>query len=420
MTIFAREFARWRALGPAARLYLAHVALLTAGLAAPQLFFNLAVLALGHGRGFLGLLNTISFGAAAALSIPLWLGAGRIGLRRALALSAVLQASSALIFATSGAPSALIASAALGGVASVLFQVSAAPFMMRHSDDATRDHLFSASSALAIAVSGAATLVAGPLPAFLGRLIGAAPESAAAYRACFLASSALLALALLPLLFVKDEGGAHSAEGVSSEATHTLSSRASSFILQRSSFSVLVPLLLPPLLISCGAALLIPYLNLFYRERFGVGNTTLGLIFAGFDIATGAALLAGPAIARRIGKMPTVVLTRALALPFTLLMGFAPLLGISAGAALARVVLFNMAAPLYDAFAMERAAPESRPLAIGLIGGAYSAGYLFGPALSALVQERYGFGPIFVATTALYALSVLVTWWLFVRPAPKL
>lgn len=470
MRFVSRELDRWRALSAVARRYLAHVALLTAGLAAPQLFFNLAVLAQGHGRTALGLLNTVTFGAAAALSLPLWLGVGRIGLRRALVLSAALQCASVLVFAAAASMPALVISAALAGVASVLFQVSAAPFMMRHSDQATRDHLFSAASAVAIGVSGAATLAAGPLPGMLGALLGAPPDSPAAYRAAYLVSAGVLALAAAPLLINvkrKAQSAERSAERraqseeqepadtpvsphntsaplpptragdstASNDQTFSVPGGAGNACgVQRAACSVpkgvrrsplpafrlplaalRSPLLVPPLLISFGAALLVPYLNLFFAERFGLGGAALGVVFAGFDIATGAALLAGPAISRRLGKMPTVVLTRALALPFTLLIGFAPGLWLAAGAALARVALFNMAAPLYDAAAMERTEEARRPLVIGLIGGAYSAGYLVGPAISALVQERYGFGPLFVATTALYALSVLAAWWFFVR-----
>jgi MFS family permease len=385
--IITRELAHWRLLGPSARLYLLHIALLTAGLAAPQLFFSLAVLALGYGREFLGLLNTLTFGAAALFSVPLWLGVNRVGLRRSLLLSAVLQGLSALLFAAWPLPLPLVLSAALAGMASALFQVTAAPFMMRHSTDATRAHLFSASSAVAIGVSGAVTLLVGPLPGWLGLLVGAGPQSAVAYRACYLVASALLLLAAVPLLFVARERAERPAEPpprpqATPRRRVTLLERLPPALreLLRSP-GPLARLLVPPVLISFGAALLIPYLNLFYRERFGVSNTTLGLIFAAFDLATGAALLAGPALARRFGAMPTVVLTRALALPLTLLMGFAPELGVSAAAALGRVALFNMAAPLYDTVAMERTDAAARPFVIGMLGGAYSAGYLVGPAL---------------------------------------
>jgi MFS family permease len=438
MRFLSRERARWGELEQPARWYLVHVALLTAGLAAPQLFFNLAVLAQGHERAFLGVLNTVTVATAAVLSLPLWLGVNRLGLQRALVAAAVLQSASALVFGLAASRAGLVASAALAGVASVLFQVAAAPFMMRHSTAATRDHLFSAASALAIGVSGVATLLAGALPALLGTFIDAAPQSAAAYRACFVLSAGLLALAVIPLLRAeanaqpKAEGTTPTAEATGRLVEPSLPSpspggrgvppqrRGEGLWLSRSAFSLppqLPQLLVPPLLISCGAALLIPYLNLFFAERYGIGNVALGALFAAFDVATGVALLAGPALSRRLGKMPTVALTRALALPFTLLIGFAPGFGMAAGAALVRVVLFNMAAPLYDAAALERSDEQARPLVIGLLGAAYTAGYLAGPLVSVWVQEQYGFQPLFIVTTLIYALSVVAVWWFFVRPA---
>jgi len=179
--------------------------------------------------------------------------------------------------------------------------------------------------------------------------------------------------------------------------------------------ALVVKLLLPPFLISWGAALLIPYLNLYFRERFGLDNRALGALFAGFDVATGLAALTGPALAARLGKIRTVVVTRAVGIPLLLLLGAASDLWLAIIAALARVVAFNMAAPLYDAYAMEQTEERARPFMIGLLGAAYSAGFLIAPLISTFVQERYGFGPLFVATAALYALSVLATWRFFDR-----
>ena len=179
--------------------------------------------------------------------------------------------------------------------------------------------------------------------------------------------------------------------------------------------ALVVKLLLPPFLISWGAALLIPYLNLYFREQFGLDNRALGALFAGFDVATGLAALTGPALAARLGKIHTVVVTRAVGIPLLLLLGAASDLWLAIIAALARVVAFNMAAPLYDAYAMEQTEERARPFMIGLLGAAYSAGFLIAPLISTFVQERYGFRPLFVATAALYALSVLATWRFFDR-----
>jgi predicted MFS family arabinose efflux permease len=181
----------------------------------------------------------------------------------------------------------------------------------------------------------------------------------------------------------------------------------------------LLKLLVPPLLISVGAALLIPYLNIFFKERFGLADSTLGAIFAALGITTGLAALAAPLLSGRIGKIRTVALTQALSIPFLLALGFAPLLGVAVGAALARAALFNMGSPLYDAFAMERTAEPARPAVIGLINGAYSAGYLAAPLISTRVQEQYGFAPLFAATAACYTLALLANYWFFIARASR-
>jgi MFS family permease len=443
----AREsyFTRWRHLGRAARLYLLHAALLTSSLAIVGLFFNLAVLALGFSLDFLGLLNTASFVAAAALSVPtLWL-VTRMSLRLALLLSAALQAVGVLLFVIWPAAPALLLASGLTGIAAVLFQVSAPPFMMRHSDETVRDHLFSANAAINIGLAGVGSLVAGQLPGLAARLLGVGAESALAYRSTFAVAGVGLVLALVPLLLLPERRRSEAAEEIepagdrgpkraerpgNREDNGRVPSNRSSIRTVISKIpeswrelarhpGPLVQLLISPALISAGAALLIPYLNLFFKQRFGVPDELLGLIFAALGLATGLAALAGPALSARIGKIRTVVLTQALALPFLALMGFTPLLGVVVGAALARAALFNMGSPLYDAFAMERTDEAARPAVIGLINGAYSLGYAVAPLISTRIQAAYGFAPLFIATLVFYTLAVLAKYWFFVRnPRP--
>ncbi|HEX9374173.1 MAG TPA: MFS transporter [Roseiflexaceae bacterium] len=432
---------RWRGLGRAAWLYLLHAALLTSSLAITSLLFNLAILALGYPRSFLGLLNTLSLAVAGGMSLPLWWLAARAGLRRALVASAGLQAASACVFALWPSRAPLLLASALTGVAAVLFQVSAPPFMMRHSDAASRDHLFSANAAINVGLAGLGSLVGGRLPELLGRQLGVGAESALAYRASFMVAGVGLALSLVPLLLIKEaQSVERRAQNTPSSPTRapapgreipTIAKRAGSSRSKalRSALDhlpeawrstilhpkPLLKLLTPPLLISAGAALLIPYLNVFFKDRFALADSALGLIFAALGVTTGLLALAGPLLSRRIGKIRTVALTQALSIPFLLALGFVPLLGVAVGAALARAALFNMGAPLYDAFALERTDEPARPAVIGLINGAYSAGYLVGPLISTRAQERYGFAPLFVATAVCYALAVLANYWFFVR-----
>jgi MFS family permease len=407
---------RWHSLGRPARLYLLHAALLTSSLAIPSLLFNLTVLALGFSLDFLGLLNTVSFAAAAALSVPmLWL-ATRVSLRLALSTSAALQAASVLLLAIDPTAPALLSSAALAGAAAVLFQVSAPPFMMQQSDDATRDHLFSANAAILIGLAGLGSLLAGRLPGLTARLLGVGAESALAYRSAFGVAGGGLVLSMIPLLLMSEDGSIAKAERFDRSTVSGPQALLPGAWRDLARHPIpLLKLLISPALISIGAALLIPYLNLFFKQRFVVADGLLGLIFAALGLATALAALAGPALSARLGKIRTIVLTQALALPFLALMGVTPLLGVAVGAAVARAALFNMSAPLYDAFAMERTDQAARPAVIGLINGAYSIGYAFAPLLSTQIQAAYGFTPLFVITLTCYTLAVLAKYWFFIR-----
>ena len=151
--------------------------MLTSSLAIVGLLFNLTVLALGFSLDFLGLLNTVSFASAAVLSVPLLWLVTRVSLRSALLASAALQIASVLILALVPFAPALLISGGLTGTAAVLFQVSAPPFMMRQSDAATRDHLFSANAAILIGFAGLGSLIGGRLPGLAAQLFGVAAES---------------------------------------------------------------------------------------------------------------------------------------------------------------------------------------------------------------------------------------------------
>jgi MFS family permease len=440
---------RLRAFPRAAWLYLLSAALVTGSLAISSLLWNLVVLALGFPRSFLGTLGVVGVASAALLSLPLWWLVSRIGLRTALLSSALLQAAGAFLVAAWPAEATLLLAAGVTGAAAVLFQVSAAPYMMRHSDAATRDHLFSANAAVNVGVAGLGSLLAGQLPTWFATLLSVAPESSTAYRASFAIAGAGLLLALVPLLLSNAEATTLNAEPKAeattlnaepkAEATTLNAEQAAAetspsglngtgipeqtFSVQRSAFSVPtafslpVTLLIPPTLISLGAALLVPYLNLFFKERFALPDQVLGALFAALGVATGLSSLAAPLVSARLGKPAAIVLTQALSIPFLLAIGFVTAPEIAALAAIARGVLFNMSAPLYDALAMERSTPAARPAVIGMINAAYASGYLVAPPVSVTVQERWGFTPLFVATAACYALAVLAVFWFFARNA---
>lgn len=49
---------------------------------------------------------------------------------------------------------------------------------------------------------------------------------------------------------------------------------------------------------------------------------------------------------------------------------------------------------------------------------AWNIGWAIGPCISGLVQQRWGFNPLFLNTAVLYALAIGITWLFFGRRAP--
>ncbi len=453
---------RWLQLGRGAWLYLGHAAMLTGSLAMAFLVFNLAIVALelppialaelplplvsqlDIELPLLGVLGSLSIGVAALLALPLLWLVNRIGFWWALVANALLQASSMFIFALVPTTLPLLFAVSLTGIGGVLFQVSSVPFMIRLSDETTRDHLFSANFAVNIGVAGLGSLLAGNLAVWFAAWLAVPTGDPLAYRGVFVVAGALLLLSLIPLLLL----GRHRALPRSTSAAATPPDAAPATqrtpaqasvsgwwaaLVQQLPLARYVPepwyglllrpwpvlrLMLPPFLISCGAALLIPYLNLFFSQRFGVSDNVLGVIIAALGLTAGLTALIGPVISIRIGKMQTIVLTQACSLPFLLIVGFVPMLVVVVAAAMIRQGLFNMSSPLYDAFAMERTDEALRPTVIGAINGAFAAGYFLMPIVSTRIQIDYGFTPLFLMTGTFYLLAITANYWLFLRPTP--
>jgi MFS family permease len=329
----------------------------------------------------------------------------RIGRRWAMIIGATISICSMCLEVILRAPLLILLAAFINGAASSLYFLSQAPFMMKASDSHNRDLLFSLNFGL-ITLSGAVgSAFAGQLPNIFGRMLHTPDTSALAYRAVLLTSLAVSFLLLVPLLIMKEPP-------TKTGALQTGPTRISLWRVVRQ--PVTLKLALPNLLVGLGAAILMPYVNVFFSERFSVTNQVLGVLFGLSAMLSGIGAMIGPRLARDLGgKIHAVTLTQASSLVFLLLMGFAPWSGLSAVAYLVRGMLMNMAMPLMDSFSMEQVDESQQGTVNSVRNLAWQFGWAVGPFLSGLVQVRYGFSPLFVATCILYGASTWLTWIFF-------
>jgi predicted MFS family arabinose efflux permease len=163
-----------------------------------------------------------------------------------------------------------------------------------------------------------------------------------------------------------------------------------------------------------GAAILIPYMNVFFKDRFDISDSLLGVLFSLSSLFIGIGSLVGPRLTTRLGgKIRTVAFTQFSSVIFMLMIGFVPSLWIAGFAFLMRAALMNMSAPLYSAFCMEQTPEHQQGLVNSVLNIAWQIGWSVGPYISGVVQEQYGFSPLFIATTVLYLVAIGVMWKFF-------
>lgn len=267
--------------------------------------------------------------------------------------------------------------------------------------------LFSLNFGLMTISGSVGNLVAGQLPAWFGQWLGVGAESQEAYQAVLLASVLGGGLALIPIWLIREARwpGPRQAQPIGFADFRNL--------LRPSVFRLAVP----NVLIGFGAAMLIPYFNLFFKGRHLIDDSQLGVLFSLSATVTGVATLVGPRSAELLGsKIKAVVVTQGASVIMLLLMGFAPVFWLSGAAFLVRSALMNMSNPLYSAFSMEQTPEREHGAVNSVMALMWEVGWTVGPYLSGVVQARYGFAPLFVSTATLYGLAIGLTW-LFFRNA---
>ncbi len=404
MNSLTRQLRRATGLSRNAKLFLVTVSVSAMGSGIFMLFMNLFVLSRGNDEAFLGLLMSSMSLSALLLGLPMGILVDRLGRKRAMVAGATLSVAATLLLTLPPADWPLLVAAVFYGAGNALFMASGPAFMAENATEDERPTLFSLQSGLSLLMGFLGSAVGGSFPALFGILLQVHPESVTAYRATLLTAEGIMAFALIPLLMIREER-------VRPAGEHRRPFTLRDFPFRRD----VVALLVPELIIALGAGLLIPYLNIFFKQRFHIPDSILGLTFAVSQLLMGGATLLAPILAERWGKIRTVVFTQLASLPFLLTLGFVPVLPIAVGAFWMRAMLMNMAGPLYTAFAMERVRENERGTVGAMIGVAYSVGQSIGPGISGFVQRSFGFPPLFLTTGATYLFAALLTLALFGR-----
>ncbi|HEY2956160.1 MAG TPA: MFS transporter [Candidatus Eisenbacteria bacterium] len=391
-----------RAFSRPARLYLLSEFLAWTGHGMMAVLYNLYLVEGGYQESFVGTAVSVTALGLALVALPAGVLAERWGRRRCLLLGATLDGVGFLVRASVLSPGPILAGGFVAGAGQAMLAIAAAPFITEHSTTKERTHLFSAFFACALLAGVFGSALGGWLPRLALALPGALrPDLLHAYRAALIVGGAFSLSATLPLLRLRGL-----AEAPLARAGEPVPAHAARRLL---------PIAINAALIGAGAGLVIPFMNLYFKDRFACSSGQIGLFFSLAQVFTAIASLLGPALARRFGKLRTAVGSQLLSLPFLVTLGIENHLGIAVAAFWVRATLMQASTPLLQTFIMEALPSGLRARATSVINLLWNVGWAVSATLAGLIIQHFGFAVPFYMTATLYAAAATTFWFAFRR-----
>jgi MFS family permease len=377
-----------------------------------SVIFNLYLLRLGYGAGFIGLVNSAWLLTFALLSLPAGLLARRWGQRTLMVVGKALEAVGFILAALGDlAPPPLrtawlLASFTLAGVGSATWYPIFRPFLYAATGPEERDHAFAVAMVSNPAAALIGNLAGGVLPGVLAAALGLTLSDAAPYRWVLLLAGLVDLASLVALLATREPQAAPPQAGAAQPRRPTAP--------ERPPWAIVVVLTLSQFLYAAAYGPMMTFLNVYLSDGLGASTALVGGLLAAVRLVSVPVGLTAPLLARRWGHLAASTATlAALTLPLLLLL-LVPhwaMVGVAFALALSSYLLMSA---LLSVYGQELVTPAWRAtvsggmsLAMGLGTGLVSLGGGYAIA-------RWGYGALF-GLCALLAMGGAALFWAYFR-----
>lgn len=408
---FATEwFSYWKKFDKNVRLLLIASLLTQTGNGMFMVIYNLYVYSLGYTETLIGSIVSISSLATVLLVLPAGFISDRVGRKRVILISGLLIGLTqfARVFLIHEVP--MLVFAFLAGVFGSFIAVSVVPYLSENSKPEHRIHLFSLNAALMT------------LAIMFGNMVGGfgadlfmwgGMEQKVAYQYTLAISCAIVIIGLFPMLLMRDHVKKAQVKDQGQVAGKSVSVDSDAKIVKpvnkKQQWKTIFLFAGAGLPIGLGAGLIIPYLNLYFMNRFHASNSEIGFILSLGQFATVLATLIGPALVKRVGNVKAVVFLQLSSIPFLLITGFTNYLGIAATGFLLRQALMNAGNPIQQTLMMSKVDDSMKGMANSVSQMTFMIGWAtMGPIATQFVKSYgsyWGYAILFMITAVLYLIG---------------
>ncbi|NME06920.1 MFS transporter [Psychrobacillus sp. BL-248-WT-3] len=365
------------------RMFMLANVLIQIGMGVFSVMYNLYIKELGFPETLNGKIIAMTSLASAIMLVPAGFLSDRFGRKKIIMIGAVVAAGTLFYRSLMVSEQSLVYAAFFTGLFMALVQVSGIPFLAENSTASERMHLFSIHFSLMTLAGVVGSLGGGVLADLLHALGGLSVVDAIKY--VLIIGATIFTLGLLPLTKLNPVGNrATSKDNQDDKRTP----EPSSF---RKNVKIIILFGFANLLIGTGSGLVIPYLNLYFSNRFDASNSYVGLILSLGSAMTAVAMLLGPALVKRVGKVRALVIFQLLSIPFLFITGYTNSLVIASIAFLMRQALMNAGNPIQSAIAMELVQDKYKGLANSVNQMVFNVGWASTGAISTGLVMTFGF-----------------------------
>ena len=137
-----------------------------------------------------------------------------------------------------------------------------------------------------------------------------------------------------------------------------------------------------------GGALLFPFFALYITQKFNVGMTEVGVLFALFSLSSFIGSFLGGALTDRVGRRRILIFGLLASSFSTLLMGFIESLQAFYVLALIAGIFTDVAGPAHQAMVADLVPEQKRAEGFGIMRVAFNLAVVIGPAIGGLMAAR--------------------------------
>jgi MFS family permease len=376
------------------KFFLAGNAIQGVGLSIYGLLFNLYLKELGYGESSIGsMISTTSLGIA-MMAIPAAFIIHKFHVKHLVVAGIVLSSAFYIIQVLNTIESLLFAFGLFASMFQALFNISVSPFYFRNSTPQVRVYLFTLNSGLNMLAHLLGYLVGGYLPEIV-RHFNPEMSQILLYRTSLMVALAVVFLSNIMFIRIKRV---------------PIPKQKRKFLdgLHGTDWRVLSKLILPKLCFAFGGGLIVPFMNLYLKERFDFSTKMIGVSYALLQMFIFAGIFMTPFLIKKTTPLRFILLTAALSIPFMLTMGMTGNVSLVLGCFFMRGMLMNMSSPITSMFEMEHVQEQECVFASAIILFFYHLVYTTSTRMGGFMIENYSFVPTFFTAALFYALAIIL------------